>query len=188
MHNFFTYTFRVFHMRFPHLHICRCGRSIQYACRKYADLFRICNRFCFQNAYKISIDFETLIIIASKITSYTNCQMYIIGNHFLKGQQVAKWFIFLAPAQRNWMQPILLSYEAPFRSSLQKTRGPVSSMQRTGPNINCHFCYAQSSDKLNKKKSKWKHPASWHEMGLIFFDFHKAEYLENGAALLLSFW
>jgi len=92
----------------------------------------------------------------------------------LKGLPIGKLYFYYNPAQRNWMQPILLSYEAPFRSSLQKNRG----MQRTGPNINFHFCYAQSSDKLNKKKSKWKHPASWHEMGLIFFDFHKAEYLE----------
>ena len=35
--------------------------------------------------------------------------------------------------QRNLMQPILVSYEALFRSNLQKkTRGPVTCMQRTG--------------------------------------------------------
>ena len=37
----------------------------------------------------------------------------------LKGLSIEKWIlIFLAPAQRNWMQPILLSYEAPFRTSV----------------------------------------------------------------------
>ena len=35
---------------------------------------------------------------------------------------------FLAPAQRNLLQPILLSYEAPFRSNLQKSTAPVSYM------------------------------------------------------------
>ena len=38
---------------------------------------------------------------------------------------------FFAPAQRNWMQPILVSCEAPFRSNLQKNTGPVGAL--TGP-------------------------------------------------------
>ena len=53
------------------------------------------------------------------------------------------------------MQPILVSYEAPFRSNLQKNTGPVGGMALTGPvafiffkremkNINFHFYYALS--------------------------------------------
>ena len=38
----------------------------------------------------------------------------------LKGLRVAKKIIALVPAQRNWIQPILVSNEAPFRSNLQK--------------------------------------------------------------------
>ena len=40
---------------------------------------------------------------------------------------------FLAPAQRNRMQPILVSGEAPSRSNLRKTTGPVGAMDLTGP-------------------------------------------------------
>ena len=41
---------------------------------------------------------------------------------------------YLAPAQRNCMQPILVSCEAPFRSNLQKKNtGPVGVMTLTGP-------------------------------------------------------
>ena len=52
------------------------------------------------------------------------------------------------------MQPILLSYEAPFRSNLQKNTGPVSCMQRSPLNqwfydnskIGCiHFLYVAIS-------------------------------------------
>ena len=32
---------------------------------------------------------------------------------------------FIASAQKNWMKPIFVSYEAPFRSNLQKSTGPV---------------------------------------------------------------
>ena len=32
------------------------------------------------------------------------------------------FFYFLAPAQRNWMQPILLPYAATFRCKLQKKK------------------------------------------------------------------
>ena len=40
-----------------------------------------------------------------------------------KGNEHSKNYnrYFLAPAQRNWIQPILLLYEVPFRSNLQKT-------------------------------------------------------------------
>ena len=40
---------------------------------------------------------------------------------------------FLAPAQTKRMQPILVSWEAPFRSNLQKTTGPVRVMTLAGP-------------------------------------------------------
>ena len=41
----------------------------------------------------------------------------------LKGLRIAKMkiYIFLASAQTKRMQPILVSYEAPLRSNLQKT-------------------------------------------------------------------
>ena len=57
---------------------------------------------------------------------------YIIGNHCLKGLHVAKMIYFLAPAQTNRMQTILVSYEAPFRSSLQKNTGPVGARAVAG--------------------------------------------------------
>ena len=38
---------------------------------------------------------------------------------------------FLAPAQTKRMQPILVSCEAPFRSNLKKTTGPVRVMTFT---------------------------------------------------------
>ena len=40
--------------------------------------------------------------------------------------------VHCAAVQRNLMQSILMSYEAPFRSNLQRTRGPVRFMQLTG--------------------------------------------------------
>ena len=47
----------------------------------------------------------------------------------LKCLRIAKMkiYIFLAPAQRNWMQPIFVSYKTPFRSNLQKNTGPVGA-------------------------------------------------------------
>ena len=51
-----------------------------------------------------------------------------------------KIYIYFIPAQRNWMQPILLLCEAPFRSNLQKNKntGPVN-MQLTGPELFRNF-------------------------------------------------
>ena len=40
--------------------------------------------------------------------------------------------IFFAPAQTKRMQPILVSWKAPFRSNLQKNAGPVRVMTLTG--------------------------------------------------------
>ena len=61
----------------------------------------------------------------------------------LKGLRIAKIKIvfFKAPAQRHCMQPILVSYEAPFRSNLPKKTYPSLDQLK---NINIHFCYAQS--------------------------------------------
>ena len=38
----------------------------------------------------------------------------------IKGTAHSKNVLYLAPAQRNLMHPILLAYEVPFRSNLQK--------------------------------------------------------------------
>ena len=41
-------------------------------------------------------------------------------------------FYFLAPTQRNQMERILVSYEAPFRSNLQKERPRGKEREREG--------------------------------------------------------
>ena len=61
---------------------------------------------------------------------------YILISFHLKGLRMAKMknLYFLAPAQTKRMQPILVSWEEPFRSNLQKKNtGQVRVMTLTRP-------------------------------------------------------
>ena len=98
--------------------------------RLAADLAKDCTFFCKYCKYicakhensrhKINNSVESLYLFMSIDQAQTISGVATWKD--LKGLRIAKiknCFI-LAPAQRNWMQPILLSYEAAFRSNLQK--------------------------------------------------------------------
>ena len=50
------------------------------------------------------------------------------------------------------MQPILVSYEAPFRSNLQINTGPIGAMTLTGPQRLVAFNFFERELKNKKKK------------------------------------
>ena len=65
----------------------------------------------------------------------------------LKGLRIAKIKIvfFKAPAQRHCMQPILVSYEAPFRSNL-----PKKNLSLTGPTKKYKYSFLLCAVPLTK--------------------------------------